>query len=100
MDVVPDLISGLLDPDEQVVIASRVGLQLLSRKIDGLGPPDSSTPEQRQEAARNWRAWYDTIRPLESSALEDDEIRKPARRPSPSAVPAPADSKPARRPAP
>lgn len=100
LDVAPDLINALLDPDDQVVTASRVGLQLLSRKIDGLGPPDSSTPEQRQEAARNWRAWYETIRPLEASALEDDDIRKPARRPAAATGPAPADSRPARRPSP
>ena len=41
LDVVPDLITALLDPEEDVVSAARTGLQLLSRKIDGLGPPSS-----------------------------------------------------------
>ena len=99
LDVAPELINALLDPDQKVVTASRMGLQLLSRKIDGLGPPDSSTPEQRQEAARSWRAWYDAIRPL-VAVDEDDDIRKPARRPASANPPAAADSKPARRPAP
>jgi hypothetical protein len=100
LDVAPDLIGALMDSDSQVVSTSRQGLQLLSRKIDGLGPPDAATPEQRQEAAVNWRAWYDAIRPLEAGALEDDDIRKPARRPAESAVPAPAAASPSRRPPP
>lgn len=64
LEVVPALIDALTDPDESVVDAARVGLQLLSRKIDGLGPPSPSTPEQRAEAAKRWRAWYESIRPL------------------------------------
>ncbi len=38
LDVVPMLIDALIDADDEVVRAARLGLQLLSRKIDGLGP--------------------------------------------------------------
>lgn len=80
LDVVPDLITALLDPEENVVDAARTGLQLLSRKIDGLGPPSPSTPEQRKEAAQAWREWYDAIRPLDVDADDDLAIRRqPAR---------------------
>ena len=65
IDVVPALIGAIRDPDEDVVGEARRGLQLLSRKIEGLGPPVPSTPEQRLEASRRWRAWYDLIRPLD-----------------------------------
>ncbi len=67
-DVGPQLIDSLLDPDPDVVDAARMGLQIISRKIDGLGPPSPSTPEQRKEAAARWREWYNTIRPLDESA--------------------------------
>lgn len=65
LDTAPALIDALTDPDESVVTVAREGLQLLSRKISGLGPPSPSTPAQRQEAARRWRAWYASIRPLD-----------------------------------
>ena len=84
LDVVPDLIDALVDPEERVVAAAELGLQLLSRKIEGLGPPSPSTPEQRKEAAEKWRAWYDAIRPLEAEA--DDERRDPQGSPSRSAA--------------
>jgi HEAT repeats len=95
LDVVPNLITALLDPDEKVVDAARTGLQLLSRKIDGLGPPTPSTPEQRKEAVKAWRDWYDSIRPLDADADDDLAIRRPA---APPAVP--ASTKPKRSPAP
>jgi hypothetical protein len=65
MDIVPALIDTLTDPDEDVVDAARLGLQILSRKVDGLGPPSPSTPEQRQQAAARWRDWYAAIKPLD-----------------------------------
>jgi hypothetical protein len=71
LDVVPDLIGALVDPEDDVVNASRLGLQLISRKIDDLGPPSPSTPEQRQEAARKWRAWFDSVRPLDTGPETD-----------------------------
>jgi HEAT repeat protein len=82
LDVVPALIDALTDPEENVVVAARLGLQLLSRKIDGLGPPSPSTPEERLEASKKWRAWYDSIRPLAAEGDEDnDKDKKPADRP-------------------
>jgi hypothetical protein len=82
LDVVPLLIDRLTDPDELVVATAREGLQLLSRKIEGLGPPTPSTPEQRKEAAVRWRAWYAGVRPLDLEG-EDDEVKSapPARSP-------------------
>jgi len=64
LESAPLLIESLMDPDESVVTTARVGLQILSRKIDGLGPPTPSTPEQRRVAADAWKRWYLSIRPL------------------------------------
>jgi hypothetical protein len=72
LDVVPILIGALTDPDDRVVDTARLGLQMLSRKIDGLGPPPGATPEQRKEAAQKWREWYDAIRPLNLAGQDDD----------------------------
>jgi hypothetical protein len=76
LDVVPDLIGGVVDGDERVVDAARLGLQLLSRKIDGPGPPSPSTPGQRLEASRQWRSWYDSIRPLNADPDDEGKERK------------------------
>jgi HEAT repeat protein len=70
-DVVPILIRSLLDTDEDVVAAARSGLQLLSRKIDGYGPADNATSEQKQEAAKKWAAWYQSVKPPELDAPEE-----------------------------
>jgi len=69
MDIVHVLIQSLTDADEEVVNAARLGLQTISRKIDGLGPPPGATPEQRKEAAARWQDWYSAIKPLD----QDDE---------------------------
>lgn len=61
LDAVPPLIAALEDPDGAVVAEARLGLQLLSRKLDGFGPPADATPAQRRDAARRWRAWYDSV---------------------------------------
>jgi HEAT repeats/Prenyltransferase and squalene oxidase repeat len=95
LDVVPELIGALVDPEENVVVAAAQGLQLLSRKIESLGPPRPSTPAERTEAAKAWRAWYDTIRPLDSEADDDGGIRQARGRSA-----APATAKPARSPSP
>jgi hypothetical protein len=58
------LIEALKDPDEGVVNEARLSLQLLSRKIEGYGPPPGATPEQKQEAILKWKGWYDLVRPL------------------------------------
>jgi hypothetical protein len=65
LDTAPALIESLTDPDEGVVTLAREGLQLLSRKISGFGPPTPSTPAQREAAAARWRSWYAAIRPLD-----------------------------------
>jgi len=72
LDAVPALAGALTDPEEAVVQVARDGLQLLSRKLDGLGPPSPSTPAQRQEAAARWRAWYASVRPLDLEAPDDE----------------------------
>jgi hypothetical protein len=74
LDVGPALIESLVDADQEVVTAATIGLQLLSRKIDGLGPGDPSTPEERQAAAARWRQWYDTIKPLDLDGQDDDSL--------------------------
>jgi hypothetical protein len=71
LDVVPDLIESVTDGDDQVVSTARTGLQLISRKLDGLGPPEPSNPEQRKDAALKWRQWFSAIRPLDLSDPED-----------------------------
>lgn len=63
LDVVPDVIESLTDPDEEVVETASYGLRLLSRKLEGYGPAPGSTPEQKAEAAERWRAWLASIRP-------------------------------------
>lgn len=73
LDAVPALIDALTDPDESVVTVAREGLQLLSRKINALGPPSPSTSPQRQEAARRWRAWYATVRPLDLEGQDGEK---------------------------
>jgi hypothetical protein len=79
LDVVPDLIAALVDDDTAVVDTARVGLQLLSRRLEGLGPPATSTPAQRQEAARRWREWYGRTRPLNLQGQDDPEASSAAR---------------------
>jgi len=71
LEVVPDLIGALVDGDPSVVDTARQGLQLLSRKLTGMGPPAGSTPEQREEAARRWREWYNRIRPLDLGGQDE-----------------------------
>jgi hypothetical protein len=74
LDVVPLLLDAMVAPneDEEVVTAIRLGLQLMSRKIDGFGPPSPSSPEDRVAAARKWREWYQAIRPLDLEGQDDD----------------------------
>jgi len=73
LDVAPLLIDAMVVPneDEDVVRAIRLGLQLLSRKIQGLGPPSPSSPEDRLAAAKKWREWYQAIRPLDLEGQDE-----------------------------
>jgi hypothetical protein len=73
LDVAPALIDALADPDEDVVTSAKLGLQILSRKIVGLGPPANATPDQRREAVARWRSWYSAIRPLDLEGQDDDD---------------------------
>jgi hypothetical protein len=57
------LMDALRDPDEGVVAEARRGLELLSRKIEGFGPPETPTPEQREAAILKWKEWYEAARP-------------------------------------
>jgi hypothetical protein len=72
LDAVPDLITALVDEDSNVVDTARQGLQLLSRKLEGFGPPPGATEAQRAEAAARWRAWYQRTRPLNLQGQDDD----------------------------
>ena len=74
MDVVPALIDALRDSDEEVIGSARLGLQILSRKIEGLGPPSPSTPEERTAAAQRWREWFNAVRPLD---LDEEDNPNP-----------------------
>ena len=72
------LIDALRDPEPGVVAEARMGLELLSRKLDGYGPPDPATPEQKIAAALRWREWYESIRPTPSAA-EEAQPESPSR---------------------
>ena len=91
LDVIPRLIDVLVTPneDEEVVGAARMGLLLLSRKIEGYGPPNPSTPEQRQAAAQKWREWFEAIRPLD---LDDHNDGASQQSPGSPSSPAPTRS--------
>jgi len=91
LDVVPLLIDAMLvtNEEEEVVAAIRMGLELLSRKIKGPGPPSPSTPEERIAAARKWREWYQAIRPLDLEGQDEDAgVAGAANPPAPAGAPA------------
>jgi hypothetical protein len=62
------LMEALRDPDEGVVAEARQGLELLSRKIEGFGPPAAATREQKEVAILKWKEWYEAVRPLAATA--------------------------------
>lgn len=63
LDYVPSLIYALTDPDRRIVLEARDGLQFMSRRFEGFGPPDDFTEQQRYEAVNAWKEWYATLRP-------------------------------------
>lgn len=65
LDVAPDLIEALEDPSDDVVATARYGLRLLRRDLDEYGPARGASPEEKQTAARQWRDWYEEVRPPE-----------------------------------
>jgi hypothetical protein len=85
LDVIPRLIDVLVTPneDDEVVGSARMGLMLLSRKVEGYGPPSPSTPEQRSAAAQKWREWFEAIRPLDLDDHNDGASQAPASSPAP-----------------
>ena len=76
LDVVPALLDAMVvaNEDEDVVTAIRLGLQLLSRKIGGMGPPTPSSSDERLAAARKWREWYQAIKPLDLEGQDGDVV--------------------------
>ncbi len=62
--MIPLLAESLRDADAMVVVEAGRGLRLLSRKIEGFGPAEGASPAQRDEAAKAWKGWYESVRPL------------------------------------
>lgn len=63
LDYAPTLIHALSDPDRQVVIAARDGLEFIARRFDSFGPPDDYTSDERFAAIEAWKNWYAALRP-------------------------------------
>ncbi|GAC1338592.1 MAG: hypothetical protein NVSMB14_05360 [Isosphaeraceae bacterium] len=82
IDAVPPLIAALNDSamaadakDPAVMDEAKRGLQFLSRKIEGYGPPPNATLDQRKESMRKWREWYEAVRPVDLAGQDNlDEI--------------------------
>ena len=55
LDYVPSLIYALTDPDRRIVLEARDGLQFVSRRFDGFGPPNDFNEDQRYEAIDAWK---------------------------------------------
>ncbi len=89
LDVIPQLIDALVVPneEEEVVGSARLGLLLLSRQVEGYGPPSPSNAEERKAAAQKWRDWYEAIRPLDLDDHDEAAPAKPADSPAPKAAP-------------
>ena len=77
LDTAPALIEALSDPDDAVVGVAREGLQLVSRKIVGFGPAAGSTPEQRLDASKAWRDWYNAVRPVQADTQDALNLAAP-----------------------
>ncbi|MDB5351109.1 MAG: lyase HEAT-like repeat protein [Planctomycetota bacterium] len=71
LDVAPVLIKALLDEDDKVVDEARTGLQVLSRKLDGFGPPSKASAAERLAAAKRWQAWFQSVKPPDLDAPDD-----------------------------
>jgi len=74
LELAPALIRALLDPDEGVSAEARVSLEVMSRKLEGYGPPRGSTPDERLAAAKRWRDWFERVRPPSLEALDDASL--------------------------
>ena len=64
LDLVPQLLYALTDPDPAIVRQADKGLRFISRKVDGVGLPDGEpTAAQIKAAQAAWKSWYLSIRP-------------------------------------
>ncbi len=63
LDRVPTLLFALTDPQPEVVLAARDGLQFVSRRFEGFGPPNGFNKEQQYDSLNKWKEWYKSIRP-------------------------------------
>lgn len=64
LNLVPQLLYALTDPDPAIVKQADKGLRFISRKVDGVGLPDGElTTAQIKAAQTAWKAWYLSIRP-------------------------------------
>ncbi|MER3415724.1 MAG: hypothetical protein C4297_05865 [Gemmataceae bacterium] len=59
LELIPELISLLLDPEEAVVEAAWHSLRALTAR--DFGPPRNATRAERQTAVKAWRAWWETV---------------------------------------
>ncbi len=75
------LVDALGDPDDGVAEEAARGLQLLSRKIDGFGPARGASPEQKERAIAQWRAWYESVRSV-GTANPAAEVESPPKSPT------------------
>ncbi len=89
LDVIPQLIDALVVPneEEEVVGSARLGLLLLSRQVEGYGPPSPSNARERKAAAQKWRDWYEAIRPLDLDDHDEAAPASAADSPAPKAAP-------------
>lgn len=70
---VPTLIFALDDPDSEVFREAVGGLRFLSRRLTDQDIPTDPTPEQRQEAIREWKQWFLAIRPGAQFEMTSDD---------------------------
>lgn len=65
LDVAPELIYALSDPDSVVCRTAETSLRLLSRQLDRYHIPKEGpvSEQQRIIAKREWRAWFSSLRP-------------------------------------
>jgi len=68
--VVPLLIRGMYDEDEDVQLAALEGLCKISRKFNGFGWYAEPTDEKWAEEIEKWKQWYRMVRP--QSEWEDE----------------------------
>lgn len=63
INVAPDLIYALTDPNDMVPMIAEESLRLLSRKLDAGALKQNPSGEQRLDAEKYWKDWYLGLRP-------------------------------------